>query len=353
MSNFWSEVTKGTDPYVPGEQPQQQNIIKLNTNENPYPPSLKVLEAIREGVNDSLRLYPNPTADELRSTAAKIMGLLPGQVFAGNGSDEILAFAFQAFFNPGEQIFFPDITYSFYPVYAKLYSLIYKTIPLNKDFSIPVEQFFNSPGGVIFPNPNAPTGLGLSRNEVEQIVVNNPTKVVIVDEAYIDFGGQSVVGLIGKYDNLLVIQTFSKSRSLAGLRIGFAFGQEHLIEGLNRIKNSFNSYTLDRLALKGAQAAFEDVEYFEKIKKKIIRTRERVTTDLEELDFYVIHSQANFLFIKHPNLVSAQVYEEFKRKGIYVRYFNLPRISDFIRLTIGKDEEMDIFLTEISELLGK
>jgi len=246
MSRFWSTTASSTDPYVPGEQPQKQNIIKLNTNENPYPPSPKVLTAIREGVNESLRLYPSPTADDLRRTAGEFFGLSPNQVFVGNGSDEVLAFAFQAFFEPGETILFPDITYSFYPVYAKLYDLNYETVPLNEDFSVPVEKFLNAPGGVIFPNPNAPTGLGLSLAQVEYIVNHNRDRVVIVDEAYVDFGGQSAVPLIQKYQNLLVIQTLSKSRSLAGLRVGFALGQEHLIEGLNRIKNSFNSYTLDR-----------------------------------------------------------------------------------------------------------
>lgn len=351
MSRFWSTTASSTDPYVPGEQPQKQNIIKLNTNENPYPPSPKVLTAIREGVNESLRLYPSPTADDLRRTAGEFFGLSPNQVFVGNGSDEVLAFAFQAFFEPGETILFPDITYSFYPVYAKLYDLNYETVPLNEDFSVPVEKFLNAPGGVIFPNPNAPTGLGLSLAQVEYIVNHNRDRVVIVDEAYVDFGGQSAVPLIQKYQNLLVIQTLSKSRSLAGLRVGFALGQEHLIEGLNRIKNSFNSYTLDRLALIGAKAAIEDVEYFQSTTEKIITTRKRITSELRNLGFYVIESQANFIFIYHHQLPAKKLYKDLKEQGIYVRYFNQSRVEDFVRVTIGTDEEMDVFLKAVREFL--
>lgn len=351
MSKFWSTVVNSTDPYVPGEQPQKQNIIKLNTNENPYPPSPQTIAAIQAGVNESLRLYPSPTADELRKTAGEFFDLLPDQVFVGNGSDEVLAFAFQAFFEPSKTILFPDITYSFYPVYAKLYGLSYETIPLNEDFSIPVEKFLNAPGGVIFPNPNAPTGLGLSLAQVEHIVNHNRDKVVIVDEAYVDFGGQSAVPLIQKYHNLLVIQTLSKSRSLAGLRVGFALGQEHLIEGLNRIKNSFNSYTLDRLALIGAKAAIEDVEYFQSTTEKIITTRERITSELRNLGFYVLNSQANFIFISHHQLPASKLYEDLKRQGIYVRYFNQPRIQDFVRVTIGTDQEMDVFLEAVKKFL--
>jgi histidinol-phosphate aminotransferase len=351
MSRFWSTTASSTDPYVPGEQPQKQNIIKLNTNENPYPPSPKVLTAIREGVNESLRLYPSPTADDLRRTAGEFFGLSPNQVFVGNGSDEVLAFAFQAFFEPGETILFPDITYSFYPVYAKLYDLNYETVPLNEDFSVPVEKFLNAPGGVIFPNPNAPTGLGLSLAQVEYIVNHNRDRVVIVDEAYVDFGGQSAVPLIQKYQNLLVIQTLSKSRSLAGLRVGFALGQEHLIEGLNRIKNSFNSYTLDRLALIGAKAAIEDVEYFQSTTEKIITTRKRITSELRNLGFYVIESQANFIFINHHQLPAKKLYKDLKEQGIYVRYFNQSRVEDFVRVTIGTDEEMDVFLKAVREFL--
>lgn len=353
MSKFWSEVTKHTEPYVPGEQPQSTSIIKLNTNENPYPPSPKVLDAIKQHVDGDLRLYPSPTADDLKLTAAKYFGVNEKQVFVGNGSDEVLAFSFLGFFNPGEEIFFPDITYSFYPVYTNLYGLNYREVPLAEDFTIPVEQFFNSPGGVIFPNPNAPTGLALSLDQVEQILQHNREKVVIVDEAYIDFGGESATALIPKYENLLVIQTLSKSRSLAGMRIGLALGNEQLIEGLERIKNSFNSYTLDRLALVAGKAAIEDVKYFNDTREKIINTRERVAKELKELSFHVLESKTNFLFVRHKTVPSQLIYEKLKEQGIYIRYFNKNRIDQFIRVTIGTDEEMDTFIKAIKQIIGK
>lgn len=350
MSKFWSNVTKRTEPYVPGEQPKSSSVIKLNTNENPYPPSPKVLEAIKQHANGDLRLYPSPTADDLKLTIAQYYQISEKQVFVGNGSDEVLAFAFLAFFNPGEEIRFPDITYSFYPVYANLYGINYREVPLAEDFTIPVEQFFNSPGGVIFPNPNAPTGIALSLNQVEQILINNPEKVVIVDEAYIDFGGESAVALIPKYENLLVIQTLSKSRSLAGMRIGFALGNEQLIEGLERIKNSFNSYTLDRIALVAGKAAIEDVDYFNETREKIINTRERVAKKLKDLSFHVLDSKTNFLFIRHETVPSYDIYEKLKEQGIYVRYFNKPRIDEYLRVTVGTDKEMDLLINEIGKL---
>lgn len=297
LSKFWSEATRQTEPYVPGEQPKVKNMIKLNTNENPYPPSPKVLAALKGAVDGNLRLYPDPTADELCEVIAKAYDVAKSQVFIGNGSDEVLAFSFLAFFNQGEEILFPHITYSFYPVYANLYRFDYKEVLLNEDFTIPVEQFFHAEGGVIFPNPNAPTSIGLGLEQIEKIIQNNPDRVVIVDEAYIDFGGESAVPLTRRYGNLLVIQTLSKSRSLAGLRVGFAFGNEQLIEGLNRIKNSFNSYTLDRLALVGAKAAIEDTAYFEETRSKIIETRHRVIGELRQLNFTVLDSQENFLFM--------------------------------------------------------
>lgn len=350
MSRFWSDTARLTDPYVPGEQPKVNNILKLNTNENPYPPSPKVIEALTEAVNGKLRLYPDPTADELCETIARVYHVEKSQVFVGNGSDEVLAFSFLAFFNRGEKILFPDITYSFYPVYANLYGLDYIEIPLNDDFTIPDDKFFNAEGGVIFPNPNAPTSIGVELEKIEKIVQNNPNKVVIIDEAYIDFGGESAVSLINRYENLLIIQTLSKSRALAGLRVGFAIGSEQLIDGLNRIKNSFNSYTIDRLALAGAKAAIEDEAYFNQIRKKIIETRQRVTEELKNLHFEVLNSQANFLFVKHEKIDAKQIYETLKEKGIYVRYFNKPRIDQFLRITIGTDEEMNQFVKEIKKI---
>jgi len=345
---LWSQTARSCDPYVPGEQPRAKNIIKLNTNENPYPPSPRVLKALAAAVNGDLRLYPSPQAEELRIAIAEFYGMKPDQVFVGNGSDELLAFSFLAFFNPGETVLFPDITYSFYPVYAKLFHIDYEEVPLFDDFSMPVEKFFGAEGGVIFPNPNAPTGVYTPLEDVERILRNNPDKPVIIDEAYIDFGGETAAKLIDRYDQLLVIQTFSKSRSIAGLRVGFALGNERLIEGLNRIKNSFNSYTVDRLALIGAKAAIEDVDYFTSTCRKIIRTRERVAAELKAIGFQVTDSKANFLFVKHPRIPGRKLYEHLKERSIYVRHFDRPRIKDYIRVTIGTDEDMDAFLNGVS-----
>ncbi|GAA0501393.1 histidinol-phosphate transaminase [Salinibacillus aidingensis] len=351
MSKFWSSRLQRTEPYVPGEQPNDTNVIKLNTNENPYPPSPEVQKAIQQAASEDLRLYPTPTLQELRQTIAEKFQVHQDQVFIGNGSDEVLAFSFMAFFEPGETIRFPDITYSFYPVYAKLFNTDYKVIPVNEDFSLPIESFYDAEGGVIFPNPNAPTGRALSLLEVESIVNGNPNKVVIIDEAYIDFGGQSAVQLVNRYENLLVIQTLSKSRSLAGLRVGFAIGNSQLIEGLNRIKNSFNSYTIDRLAIAGAKAAFEDEAYFEKVRKRIIDTREKTAESLSTLGFDVVESKANFLLVSHPQVDAEQLYTQLKEQNIYVRYFNKPRIQQYVRITIGKPGEMEKLIKETKHLI--
>ncbi|MRG87246.1 histidinol-phosphate transaminase [Salinibacillus xinjiangensis] len=351
MSKFWSERLQATEPYIPGEQPNNTNVIKLNTNENPYPPSPKALKAIQEATDETLRLYPPPTVNELRETIAKYHGVHPDQVFIGNGSDEVLAFSFMAFFNPGEPILFPDITYSFYPVYAKLFNIDYKRVPVRSDFTLPVEEFFQSEGGVIFPNPNAPTGLTLSLIEVESIVNQNPDQVVIIDEAYIDFGGQSAVQLVNQYENLLVIQTLSKSRSLAGMRVGFAIGDHQLIEGLNRIKNSFNSYTLDRLAIAAAKAAFDDEEYFQDVRGQIIHTREQTSKRLHTLGFEVIDSKANFLFVRHPHVDAEDLYLQLKEQNIFVRYFNKPRIQEYLRISIGTADEMEQFIIALEPVL--
>ncbi|TCT25481.1 histidinol phosphate aminotransferase [Melghiribacillus thermohalophilus] len=351
MSKYWSQLVKQTDPYVPGEQPSTSDVIKLNTNENPYPPSPEVTQAISRQLNDSLRLYPPPSVDDLRETIGDYYGVNKNQVFVGNGSDEVLAFSFMAFFDPGKPVMFPDITYSFYPVYARLFQLEARTVPLTDDFSIPVEPFFHAKGGVIFPNPNAPTGKYLNLEAIEQILIHNPDNVVIVDEAYIDFGGESAINLLDRYDQLLVIQTMSKSRSLAGLRVGYALGRNNLIEGLNRIKNSFNSYTIDRLAIAGARASFQDEAYFQKTRAKIIRTRNRVTDELKQLGFNVIDSQANFIFITHSGVNAGQLYQQLKANNIYVRYFDRPRINHYLRVSIGTDEEMDIFLNQLKNVL--
>ncbi|MFJ7934664.1 histidinol-phosphate transaminase [Sporosarcina sp. NPDC096371] len=351
MSKFWSSMVKRTEPYVPGEQVIQQDIVKLNTNENPYPPSPKVVEAIRVEMERNLQLYPSPTADDLRKTIGRQYGLAAEEVFVGNGSDEVLAFSFMAFFEPGQPIRFPDVTYSFYPVYAKLFDIPYEEVALNTDFTLPVDKFFRSEGGVILPNPNAPTSLYAELDLIEEIVKNNPDRVVIIDEAYIDFASRSAAEMIHQYDNLLVVQTTSKSRSLAGLRVGFAMGSPSLIEALVRIKDSFNSYTLDRLALVGAQAAFEDEAYFNETTAKIIATREQVTVELGQLGFTVLPSQANFVFARHERISAESLYDELKKEGILVRYFNKPGIDNYVRITIGTDKRMARLFETLKEIL--
>ncbi|PKM88953.1 MAG: histidinol-phosphate transaminase [Firmicutes bacterium HGW-Firmicutes-12] len=352
MNKFWNPLLNELEPYAPGEQPQDKKYIKLNTNENPYPPSPRAIAAIQQATNERLRFYPDPECLELRKAIAKYHKILPEQVFVGNGSDEVLAFAYLSFFNPEKTILFPDITYSFYPVYANLFRNKYKLIALNDDFTLPVEKFLQENGGIIFPNPNAPTGIFLPLKNIEGIVKHNSNSIVILDEAYIAFGGESADKLIDKYSNLLVIRTLSKSHSLAGLRGGYAIGDTGLIEGLNRVKNSINSYTLDRLALAGATEAILDREYLEKTTAKIISTREKVTLSLIKLDFMVLPSKANFLFITHPSLPANEIYQLLREKGILVRYFNKPRINNFLRVTIGSDQEMDNFLHTINEMVN-
>lgn len=351
MSKYWSPLAGSLEPYVPGEQPKDKSYIKLNTNENPYPPSPKATEAIKAAADSDLRLYPDPTCDILIKEAARYYGVSEKQVFVGNGSDEVLAFAFAAFFDPAKPVLFPDITYSFYKVYAKMYGLQPKLIPVNEDFSIPLEQFAGNAEhtGIILPNPNAPTAKLLPLSDLESLLERNPDRVVIIDEAYIDFGGESAVELIPRYPNLLVIQTLSKSRSLAGLRVGMAFGSEELIEGLDRIKNSFNSYTLDRLALYGAVASLQDEAYFRETTGKVIGTRERVAGRVAEMGFKLTDSKANFLFISHPAIAGKELFLRLREKGVLVRYFASPRIDQYLRVSIGTDEEMDAFLAALEE----
>src|SRR5690625_4160394 len=353
MNKFWSSMAKRAEPYIPGEQINKENIIKLNTNENPYPPSPKVIDAISKEVGDQLRLYPSPTMDRLRASIANYYDVNDQNVFIGNGSDEILAFSFMAFFEPGKPILFPDITYSFYPVYAKVFDIPYNTVPLRKDFTIETEAFFGSQGGVIFPNPNAPTSLYLGLQDIEKIIQQNKDQVVIVDEAYVDFATESAVSLTKKYDNLLVIQTMSKSRALAGLRVGFAIGNEQLIEALIRMKDSFNSYPVDRLALAGATAAIEDVAYFQKMTEKIIATRERTVDSLIALGFHVLPSATNFVFASHDTLSAKVLYGHLRQQDILVRYFGTPPIDNYVRISIGTDEDMDEFLNEVKLFLDK
>jgi histidinol-phosphate aminotransferase len=351
MSKYWNELTKRIEPYVAGEQPKDKKYIKLNTNENPYPPSEKVLKAISEANNSDLRLYPDPDCDKLREKVAGYYNLNKNQIFIGNGSDEVLAFSFLTFFSSDKEIVYPDISYSFYPVYADLYGLKTRLSQLKEDFSINVENFLSNNGGVIIPNPNAPTGKYLDINSIKKILDYNSENVVIIDEAYIDFGGQSVVGLIKDYPNLLVIQTLSKSRSLAGMRIGIALGQEELIEGLNRIKNSFNSYTCDRIAQVAAIAAFEDEEYFKDCSNRIINTREKVVNKLTEIGFKVVPSKANFIFVSHKEIEAQKLFTKLREKGVLVRYFNKPKINNYLRISIGSEEEMDVFLEKVMEII--
>ena len=352
MSKFWSEMAKRAEPYVPGEQLAKKNIIKLNTNENPYPPSPKVIEAIQNELHTTnLRLYPSPTMDELRTTIGAYYGLDKANVFVGNGSDEVLAFAFMGLFNPGKPIRFPQITYSFYPVYAKVFNIDYEEVPLNDDFTLDVERFFESVGGVIFPNPNAPTSIYLPLHEIERILEHNKDRVVIVDEAYVDFAEASAATLINKYDNLLVVQTMSKSRALAGLRVGFALGNNELIKGLIRMKDSFNSYPVDRLALVGAKAAIEDETYFREITKKIIQTRTWVTEELQSLGFKVLPSQTNFVFTTHETYPAERLYEALRQRNILIRYFKTKPIENYVRITIGTDEEMKQLIRAIEEII--
>ena len=350
MSKFWSPLVNDLVPYVPGEQPKMANLVKLNTNENPFGPSPKVIEAIQAELNDSLRLYPDPEGEGLRQTIAAYHGIQPNQVFLGNGSDEVLAHIFFGLFQHGEPILFPDITYSFYPVYCGLYNIESKKIPLTENFEINPDDFKQPNGGVIFPNPNAPTGMYLGLQHVEEILAANPDRVVVVDEAYIDFGGESAITLVDKYPNLLVSQTLSKARSLAGLRVGFAVGHPDLIEALNRVKNSFNSYPLDRLALAGAKAAYEDEAWFRKCCDGVISERERVTAVLEDLGFEVLPSKANFIFARHKEQPGEVLAKGLREQGIIVRHFNKPRISEFLRITIGTVEQNDALIGGLRSL---
>lgn len=344
-------MAKRSQPYVPGEQVNDPHILKLNTNENPYPPSPNALQALKESADASIRLYPSPTSDDLREVIADQHHVKKDSIFVGNGSDEVLAFAFMAFFEPGERIRFPKITYSFYPVYATLFGIPYEEIPLQTDFTINPEDYFSSEGGVIFPNPNAPTGIFLELNAIEAIAQKNPHKVVIIDEAYIDFARESFSSSLKDYDNVLIIQTLSKSRALAGLRVGFAIGHPNLIKGLTRMKDSFNSYPIDRVAINTAVAAIKDRSYTEEITKKIVHTRTWVTKQLQDLSFDVLPSQTNFVCATHPSIEAKTLYEQLRKQGILIRHFNQDSIDAYIRITIGTDEEMNKFISVLTNII--
>jgi histidinol-phosphate aminotransferase len=350
VSRFWSSVVHGLSPYVPGEQPKLDNLIKLNTNENPYPPSPHALAAI-SAASDRLRLYPDPSASVLRETIAAHYNVAPDQVFAGNGSDEVLGHTFQGLLKHDAPLLFPDITYSFFPVWSQLYGISHEAVPLDADLRVQIADYRRPCGAVILPNPNAPTGIALSRDAIERLVTEHPDQPVVIDEAYVDFGADSAVPLVARHDNLLVVQTLSKSRALAGLRVGFAIGQRPLIEALERVKDSFNSYPLDSLAMAGAVAAIKDDAWFAETRARIIASRETLTRGLTGLGFEVLPSAANFVFARHPKHSGANLAARLRSHGILVRLFQKPRIADFLRITIGTDDECARLLALAASLI--
>lgn len=353
MDNLWIKNLRKVEPYVPGEQSKEKNIVKLNANENPYPPSPAVIEVINNFDCKGLKLYPDANAAEFKTAIAEFYGVKKENVFIGNGSDDVLALSFQSFFNSEKPIVYPDITYSFYPVWCELFSIPYKNYPLGSDFRINADDYKAENGGVVIPNPNAPTSLGEGREFIEKIMDYNKACVVIIDEAYVDFGGYSSVELTKKYENLLVTGTFSKSRSLAGMRIGFAIGSEKLISELEAVKNSYNSYTVNSIAMAAGTAAIKDVDYFNKTVSMVIKTRERVKEELRTLGFEVLDSQTNFLMATHPEKDMKDYFEYLKTHKVFIRYFNKPVINKYVRITIGTDEEMDIFLEKTKQYLAK
>lgn len=354
-SSFVSEVVEQLVPYVPGEQPKIENLVKLNTNENPYPPSPQVISAIRDEAQNGLQLYPDPDSTGLRDAIAAHHGLAAGNVFLGNGSDEVLAHAFFTFFQHGSPLLMPDISYAFYRVYCNLYGIAVETVPLTDEMTLDVSAYDRSAegpvAGVVIANPNAPTGIGLASKNIEKLLKLHPHRVVLVDEAYVDFGGESVIPLISQYPNLLVVHTLSKSRSLAGLRIGFAAGQSHLIEALTRVKNSFNAYPLDRLAIAGGIAAYQDTAYFERNRQAIISSREGVSLALEDLGFKVLPSLANFVFAHHPRFDAADIAAGLRERGVLVRHFKHGRIEQYLRISIGTPDQCAVLLTAVGEVL--
>jgi histidinol-phosphate aminotransferase len=353
MSRYWSKVVQGLTPYVPGEQPKLANLVKLNTNECPYGPSRRVLEALRAEIGETLRLYPDPASEQLRMAIAKHHGLAPAQVFVGNGSDEVLAHVFLGLLKQDRAILFPDITYSFYPVYCGLYGIDFEPVPLNSRFEIDVDDYLKPNGGIIFPNPNAPTGCLLPLAEIDRLLRANQHSVVVIDEAYVDFGGESAVSLVARHPNLLVTHTLSKSRALAGLRVGYAVGDAELIEALNRVKDSFNSYPLDRLAQVGAAAAIEDDAYFRSMCAKVVATRDRLVADLQTLGFEVLPSAANFVFARVPGRDGGELAARLRERSIIVRHFRKPqRISGFLRITVGTDEQCAALTEALGQILG-
>ena len=351
MSREWTKNLRNIEPYVPGEQSKDKDIVKINANENPYPPSPKAIEALKSFDTNKLRFYPSANSTKLKEAIAKYYKVDVSNVFVGNGSDDVLAVAFQSFFNSEKPIVYPDLTYSFYPVWCSLFGIEYKNYPVGDDFRINPEDYKEKNGGVVIPNPNAPTSLGEGLDFVEKVLNYNQDSVVIIDEAYVDFGGTSSIPLIDKYENLLVTGTFSKSRSLAGLRIGFAIGSKALIDVMEAVKNSYNSYTVDSLSIEMGAASIEDDEYFKSTCQKVIKTRERVTLELEKLGFDVLDSQTNFIFATHNKHNMKSLFEYLKTQKVFIRYFSVPRIENYVRITIGTNEEMDIFLEKTKEFI--
>jgi histidinol-phosphate aminotransferase len=353
MSRFWSSVVHELTPYVPGEQPKLANLVKLNTNENPYGPGPRVLEALQGEVADTLRLYPDPNSDRLRQAIADHHGMTPQQIFVGNGSDEVLAHAFQALLKHELPVLFPDITYSFYPVYCSLYRIAYRQPALTETFEINIDDYLQPNGGIIFPNPNAPTARLLALPEIERLLQANTGSVVVIDEAYVDFGGDSAIGLVARYPQLLVTRTLSKSHSLAGLRVGYAVGQPDLIEALTRVKDSFNSYPLDRFAQAGAVAAMQGRAYFEQSSRRVIASRDKLVAELAALGFATLPSAANFIFTRHNTRDGAELSVRLRERSIIVRHFSSPaRIAPYLRITIGTEQQCAALVSALRGILG-
>ena len=352
MSQFWSRLTHDLKPYVPGEQPRMAELVKLNTNENPLGPSPRALDAIRAEAGDALRLYPDPQASALRAALAAYHKVRPEQVFVGNGSDEVLAHAFAALLKHDAPLLFPDITYSFYPVYCRLFGIAWEAVPLDQAMQIRVADYRRPAGAIILPNPNAPTGIALPRAKIATLLQEHPDIPVVIDEAYVDFGAETAIPLIASHPNLLVVQTMSKSRAVAGLRVGYAIGDSGLIEALTRVKDSFNSYPLGRPAQAGAIASLADEAYFQASRASVIEGRERLTGGLARLGFDVLPSSANFVFARHPSHEGATLAAALRQRAVIVRHFSQARISDYLRITVGTDEQIDRLLAGLSQILG-
>ncbi len=353
MNPFWSQIARELSPYVPGEQPRIANLVKLNTNESPFGPSPRALEAMQAAVTDSLRLYPDPEAMELREVLAAHHGVNAEQVFVGNGSDEVLAHAFVALLKQPKPLLFPDVTYSFYPVWAELFGIACETVPLDGDMRIRVEDYRRAAGAIVIANPNAPTGVALSRAAIARLLDDHPEIPVLVDEAYVDFGGESAAPLIADHPNLLVVQTMSKSRALAGLRVGYALGDVGLIEALRRVKDSFNSYPLGRIAQAGAAASVRDDAYFRATCAKVIAAREAMTQELASLGFVVLPSSANFVFARHPAFDGADFAMALRQRAVLVRHFNKPRTAPWLRITVGGGDDIRRLIAAAADIIGK